>query len=291
MLDLLLERLPHFKINVEVSSFKRFDELAKNLKKFFHGIKHDLLRPDLQEARNSLVKTKFEYGVNNLNIVYLNPGSLRKNMECLKSVIRGANIDIIGISETWFTEEVDNNSVEIKGFKLIRQDRKSEKRGGGIALYIQKDLKWNSIETIDDGSKFEYMFINIENSENSENSICVGIGYNPPLERNKTEGFLKNLKKFSEDNRHLIFMGDLNLNFLEKDQKSNFFFNHLAADLNLCKVNHIPTNFKPDCRPTLVDLIITKQVDCRRLNETEQFLIDFFTDHAFFYFSYNLTET
>ena len=55
---------------------------------------------------------------------------------------------VIGISESWLHEGVPNNFVDVNGYNLERLDRAwgddEIKTGGGVAVYIRKDLSYSS---------------------------------------------------------------------------------------------------------------------------------------------------
>ena len=47
--------------------------------------------------------------------------------------------DIMGIAETHFGPQIDNNIIDIPGYSVLRQDRNTQ--GGGIAIYIRENFK------------------------------------------------------------------------------------------------------------------------------------------------------
>lgn len=49
-------------------------------------------------------------------------------------------LDVIGVSETWLHKHVTANLISRPGYNLIRQDRDSDKRGGGLCLYIKEHI-------------------------------------------------------------------------------------------------------------------------------------------------------
>lgn len=77
------------------------------------------------------------------------------------------------------------------------------------------------------------MFININISNNVK--ICIGIGYNynPPNNNKNYEKFLECIEKLSLQYTHFIFMGDVNLNFLDLNlnikKKINYFIIQLTT--------------------------------------------------------------
>ena len=69
-----------------------------------------------------------------VKVAHLNVRSLksREHFCLIKDTIIKNNFDIFTISETWANESVSDPSLEIIGYQLLRQDRGSEKAGGGL---------------------------------------------------------------------------------------------------------------------------------------------------------------
>src|SRR2546425_9674615 len=63
-------------------------------------------------------------------------------MDELKILISEVKPDIVGIVETWLTEENFDSEIEIDDYNFIRKDRKSDTKsiGGGIIIYFKRDL-------------------------------------------------------------------------------------------------------------------------------------------------------
>lgn len=309
--------------NIPKNSSRRFSNLERDLKKFFHKI---LYKRSTSAEVNCFVKSKFDIHNNDLNFIFLNPTSLNvNNIKVLKTVIQDSNTHIIGISETWFKDSkkdlgnpaagaelqqtttnkdfvnpapsaelqqitTNEDAVKISGFQLIRDDRNIEKngekeRGGGIALYIKENLPYRLIISNSDvKSYFQYMFVEVQIFNTN---ICVGVGYNNGKDGcSKFLGTLEDIvngKKYD----HIIFMGDLNLNFLNKNEKKVKEFNRRLVEMNLRVVNQIPTHFKQDKKPSLLDLIIIQadQDELIRRIHSSQCLIGGFS-HALIYSSY-----
>jgi len=47
--------------------------------------------------------------------------------------------DIIGVVETWLTEDIRDAEIKINGYEFYRKDRRIGK-GGGIILYVKESL-------------------------------------------------------------------------------------------------------------------------------------------------------
>ena len=77
----------------------------------------------------------------------MNIRSLSKNFDNLLDILRDSNysFNILCITETWCTDSTlkSNSNLHLPNFDLISQERKRNKRGGGVLIYIPKRLKCN----------------------------------------------------------------------------------------------------------------------------------------------------
>jgi len=70
-----------------------------------------------------------------LKTLYTNVCSIGNKQEELETVVQLGNYDLIAITETWWDESHDWNTL-IEDYRLFRRDRQS-RRGGGVALYVR----------------------------------------------------------------------------------------------------------------------------------------------------------
>ena len=72
-------------------------------------------------------------------ILLTNIQSLKPKVDKLSITAAIQNEDIICITETWLSDEIETNFVNIPGYCILRKDRKT-KRGGGTTMYIKGGL-------------------------------------------------------------------------------------------------------------------------------------------------------
>ena len=101
-----------------------------------------LVSQNLKGLNKEINKVKDEIIVKPLNIIYFNARSIRNKMDELKILISEVKPDIVGIVETWLTEENFDSEIEIDDYNFIRKDRKSDTKsiGGGIIIYFKWDI-------------------------------------------------------------------------------------------------------------------------------------------------------
>ena len=69
-----------------------------------------------------------------VKIGHLNIRSLLKKIDEIRILIHQNSFDILAISETWLSDKIPNELVNIPGFNVYRNDRPSH--GGGVLIYI-----------------------------------------------------------------------------------------------------------------------------------------------------------
>lgn len=96
------------------------------------------------------------------NIALWNARSIKNKMVELKEKVR--EYDIMGITETWLTE---NNSLTIKEYNVFRKDRE-DKKGGGLCLLVKKNIRTKIREDVNwvkDKTEIISITIMMENKE------------------------------------------------------------------------------------------------------------------------------
>lgn len=173
-----------------------------------------------------------------LNIAHLNTCSAYPDLDEIRLVMRSSNLHGLAISETWYKKGVHTGTmVEIPEFKLFRNDRKS-KRGGGVALYLRKEIKSSYFLCSDESSLVEYLFVK---SIINGTKFLIGTVYNPSRE-NDISAFLNTLESVICQFDHVILLGDFNINLLQQDNVCLKFLDNVNS-LALSSVPFAATHF------------------------------------------------
>ena len=132
-----------------------------------------------------------------IKILHVNIRSLNRNFENLLSLLEETKniFDILCLTETWITINGLKNSsnFNLPHFKLISQDRQTNKRGGGIFIYVKKNIMHyvrNDLSVSDENKEI----LTIEIVNNQTKNILLSCCYRPP------DGLGKNLSIFFEQN-------------------------------------------------------------------------------------------
>lgn len=213
---------------------------------------------------NIVLKSALCEAADRLNICHLNVASVFPKIDELRDILLNSKCHVIFLSETWLKSQHSNKSVFLEGFDLVRNDR-SFKRGGGVAAYIKKGIKFKTIFSSDKvGSEILFLELIFPATK-----VLVGVVYKAP---NVDEivllgNALSNVCDMYED---IIITGDFNenlfgrlngfcLNCVSRTCSVCRFLDMLSA-LNLTSVGQTPTHFPHNGRPSLLDLFLTSNV-------------------------------
>ena len=143
---------------------------------------------------------------------------MNSNFEELYNLLLNCSnyFNIICVTETWSTDnDIKNNSnSHLPNFDFIHQERKIDKKGGDILIYVKNHIKFKIIKdlSVSDGDS-ECVTVEIEN-KNSKNLI-ITLCYRPPSGAIKgLNSFLENVFKKANTENKLCF-GDFSLNCLD----------------------------------------------------------------------------
>ena len=132
-----------------------------------------------------------------INGIHVNIRSLPRNFDNLLDILRDSNysFNILCITETWCTDSAlkSNSNLDLPNFDLISQERKTNKRGSGVLIYIHKHLNCNLRNDLCVSDK-DKEILTIETSRENDKNILLSCGYTPP------NGDSENLSTFLQNN-------------------------------------------------------------------------------------------
>lgn len=152
--------------------------------------------------------------------LHLNIQSLPAKFDRLNHIIggfkdKGITLDFILLCETFLKDEIANH-FNIPGYDFVYKNRTS--KGGGVAIYINKDFDYTIREDLSVFEQGEFESIVVEVSKNNQKAV-VGEIYRVP-NTNATSSVIKyeNLLQKLENYRHPIILAtDQNFNLLKID--------------------------------------------------------------------------
>jgi exonuclease III len=177
--------------------------------------------------------------------------SVGSKIDEIKELQMQCKLDVLVLSETKLDASYKQEILEIEGYDIIRQDKRSN--SGGLMAYISKDIAHSTgcINICND--EFECFSVELNISGEILMLLCM---YKNP----KTDPvvfrrmFEESYEKASDSFENIVIIGDLNFNMLNENMLSN-----MLPPLNLTNMMKEATCFKSS-QPTLLDvMLVTKR--------------------------------
>ena len=119
---------------------------------------------------------------------------------------------ILGLCETFLTESVNENTLHIENFITERRDRKLNKKGGGLLVYISKTIAFIRRHDLEDNN-IESMWLQISLPNNKP--FLLNYVYRPPNSKQEwIDLYEKQIDLADQTNFHMFLLGDLNINYI-----------------------------------------------------------------------------
>ena len=197
----------------------------------------------------------------NICVMYANVDSLTNKMNEIETYVEVYKADIILISEH-LSKNSSSNFSDI--FKLHDYTCLEDNTGRGVCLFYKNYLNVSLHNYINDLYK-PSLFINI--SEKESTPINLGLVYRSPSNDEKENKKLIHQMNFATKKlKNLTIFGDFNHPYIDWEYHyckkpeyhcdSLFLFEVTKLDLNQLVTEY--THFKPNCKPSLIDLILTR---------------------------------
>nr|CAI5838539.1 unnamed protein product [Callosobruchus analis] len=180
----------------------------------------------------------------------INWAALSERVPEHQRIIGKEHISILGITETWLSDRIDENLVNIPDFDFFRADGGG--RGGGVGAYVRSSLKALCIKLDQPASELQSLWLSVNISGLK---IIVGILYRPPTYKNlyasinMIDSCLQEVRpKYDE----LILLGDLNINLLNQPSET-YILTQIVAN--------------PTSKTSLLDIIATSNTGMHEISD------------------------
>lgn len=117
-----------------------------------------------------------------LKICHINAQSLPRKIDEFRYLFESSDVDVICVSETWFSDWHNNEVVYVNGYNLFRVDRID--RGGGVAIFVKSGISCKLNCKSLNLSSIEYLFLVITTKSDR---ILLGCVYRPNKNVNYTQ--------------------------------------------------------------------------------------------------------
>ena len=159
-------------------------------------------------SKNNANIKLIKQGKNSLKCLYFNARSIMNKIDELELYLTQEKPDLLGITETWTYEDVQDSEICVEGYTLLRKDRAigDKIRGGGVALYIKNEFSVTAREDLTAANFPESIWCNIEIG--GEKTL-VGVCYRPPSSNKMCDDAMYELITRAS-REHVLIMGDFN---------------------------------------------------------------------------------
>ena len=222
---------------------------------------------------------------NSLRVGHLNAVSVAKHRDEMYRIVKGADMDIVAVSETNMKKDTLRSRINMPGYKLFRRDRTHADRGG-VAIYIKANLHAKNIKLKYQQLEPELLCVEVDINNTK---VLVAALYKAPKSKYWVfNNILEELAFLTSKYEHSIIMGDLNINQLQKNTASyRYLHNAFINPLQLTQLVSKPTRIT-DKSETLIDLIlVTAPENVKVSNVTD---IPGISDHCFIYMAYAINR-
>ena len=172
-----------------------------------------------------IVRTR-NYG-SNLNILNYNIRSFSANFDSFISIFDNfdSTPDILILTETWFNE----NSIKDIPYFNCHHTIRTSRRSGGVSVYVKDNINSRKIEQLSFcANSIEVCTVEVSSNSNIIYFISV---YRP--HSYFFDDFLNTLDRLLKNdlikNRHVIVLGDFNINHLDCSNRTNSFTNCMQS--------------------------------------------------------------
>ena len=107
----------------------------RNMRNHLNLISVKINKPAPSNLTGSKEVTKFALP----NIYLINARSLLSKVDELTATLNANSVNLVAVTETWLSEEMEDNLVSISGYNLFRKDRPCHP-GGGVCAYLSEDI-------------------------------------------------------------------------------------------------------------------------------------------------------
>lgn len=191
-----------------------------------------------------------------LSFAHINTRSLIANFVSFRDLINRSEYDIVAVTETWLSDNLDISIVNIVGYKLHVKNRVGH--GGGVALYVKNAHKTNLLKVgVNRPDVVEQLWIDLYFNHKK---YAVGVVYRPPklAVPQFLNEFEDSLSEIIPKYDYLICGGDLNIDLLKIENSSTKLLNNILHSYDLKQVINEPTRISKTTS-TLIDHIICSQ--------------------------------
>ena len=233
----------------------------------------------------SVINLKFKNYDNLAKLAHVNARSIPKHIHEIDKILRETRIDILGVSETFISENTPESIYQIPGYKYINKSRDKKCRGG-IGIFVNENLPVRLLKLPVNFVQPEMLFIEVTIGVVK---MAIGVIYKSPLIPYSVYAAIhENIVAITSKYDHCVIMGDMNINHLQPNSSAcKFFTTYLTEPFAFTQMITEPTRVTAtSC--TLIDLMLTASPE----NVKVQGVVDTpgISDHCMTFMAYSLKK-
>lgn len=194
--------------------------------------------------------------------------SLTAHIDELDQFVASSNPDVMCVTETHVTEEIEDQEIRIANYDTVRVNSKS-RYTGGVIFYVKKGIKYKLIRT--DIMEMQYWIGVLKVIVGKKSMILVGVYRSPS---GSEADFISNFELLFNDTLEnirepVLVLGDFNINY---DSRA-FYANKLRSTVNDIGYKQIVsryTHLGVEGQESLIDLVITNDSDIKECEFPKQ---------------------
>jgi len=212
-----------------------------------------------------------------LKICHINAQSLYCKIDEFRLIFEGSDVDIVCISETWFSHDLPDSFVALRGYRIFRSDRLSH--GGGVAVFVKTCINCKVILRNDNNSTMEYLLLEII-VNNQKFLLCVAYR---PNRRTDVTILIDAIQDLCLRYTKVLIVGDLNSDLLTDNTINDQF-----QSLGLSAVNESTATHFTSTSSTLLDVFFVS--DKSLVLFYGQLPFSQFSHHDLIFLTFNLNQ-
>ena len=259
--------------------------MTREIKSIYKEVPSDInldIRSPIEEIKRNLLKFQQFLAIGHLNTV-----SVPKYKDQIQRILNKIKFDIFAMSETNIKKNTPKSLYKFCGYKLFHKSREWGK-GGGVGILIKDEYASKAKLVNVNYKNIQPEFICIE-LEIKKIKILVAVLYKSPSVRYGVfNDFFETMAFLSTKYENCVFLGDLNINVLDKEASdTKFLFNNIIEPLSLTQIIKSPTRITKKTS-TLIDHILVNSPDKVKFSGCADF--PGISDHNLVYCSYSLKK-
>jgi exonuclease III len=187
------------------------------------------------------------------SLYHLNIRSLNKNIDKFLVHINTLKhkFNIIILTEIWITNiQIITNKFENYNIHI---NTPNEKKAGGVAILIKKDIPYNLINELQ-ACNNSIETIAIKTNINNKTHVIIGIYKHPNTNSNIINEYINHTMQNITTNYNTIIMGDININLMDTENKDTILYTNNMNNNKLLPLIDAPTRITNNTA-TIIDHI------------------------------------